>query len=1363
MTRTELQSLLRSRYDRGRWLSLLRELLPSTQPWAGAQSRALIDRAVTSAVQIATIPLAADRTIAVLEVKVSGQVDLQRNRVGLRNLVARFIDQEKAHAVLAIFLGDADDYRFSFVARTSEIGADGQLSTSETAPRRYTYLLGPGQACRTAVERFETLRSIGARAGLVDLVNAFKVEPLFKEFYHDYDAVFRKVEASIAPTLPDKEKLRLFTQRLFNRLMFLAFIARKGWLRFDARTDFLPALWDQYTARLRTARGTSNFYRDHLVPLFFEGLNQPDRPAGAADPRFGVVPYLNGGLFERADDGTDDLTSLWVPDDVAAAILDPENGLFSRYNFTVAESTPLEIDVAVDPEMLGKVFEELVNGRHEQGSYYTPKPIVSFMGRAALVEFLADRCPEEPRPALEKFVHDHDPALLRNAEAVLAALRSVTICDLACGSGAYLLGMLHELLDLRTCLFAAVQKLDARTAHERKLEIIERNLYGVDLDPFAVNIARLRLWLSLAVEFDGHVPPALPNLDFKIERGDALAAPAPQDIFQRDAVKEFRDKKAAFLRAHGADKAKLREEVERIRHDLAYWQQVDKAGHGFNWAVEFAEVFLPNEQDRALLSELLVKEDEKPAPITAGGFDIVVANPPYVRMELIKPQKPILRKRFPLVHAERADLYVYFYARAHELLRPGGVAAFISSNKWLRAGYGESLRQHLLDSQAFRLVMDFGELGVFDSAATDAAIFLWQKLPRADAATRWAMVKDLSGCYAEGVRPHFERLATSVPASQFGEGKPRLASSAAANLRGKMERSGPRLGELCRGVLGWGVKTGLNDAFIIDQATRDRLVAETPAAKDIIKPLLAGDDVRRYEVHSRSTYLIYTYHGVDIHNYPAVEKHLKPFRSFKNEKGETVGLDHRATEQEWYELQQPQMAYRNFFAAPKIVYPDFGKELRFAMDREGHYGLNTSYFIAREDWYLLAVLNSAAVFQYLKGTCQLLGDEDDGGRLRFFGQYLDTLPIPDAPAAARNEVGRMAQEVQSFHGKRRARVERFLRDIGLAPDQVTSRNPLEQPWSLSEAEFAKRVRKLTGRAPDLKLYEAARDETAALTEQIAKLEADIDARVAALYGLDAEDQRWAVQAAPAGQSDDKQAVLFGVLGRLKDDKAYFPVEAIQTAVNDAELAIKDASLKTYLSEAVKQGLVSDAGRGWYSGHTKRVALDPKPVAKLIRTVEKDFPLLDFAVWSTAQINPWMHHLLAQPVAFLNAPAETLESIGDKLRADGWEVAVNPPASTAAKLVRPGEKMVILRPALSRQPAPVARQATIEQILVDLAVESGPLALMDAAEAAAVIKAILDIHLLQIASMLRYADSRKAKIAALEAIDQRHSVTFGDVS
>lgn len=181
-------------------------------------------------------------------------------------------------------------------------------------------------------------------------------------------------------------------------------------------------------------------------------------------------------------------------------------------------------------------------------------------------------------------------------------------------------------------------------------------------------------------------------------------------------------------------------------------------------------------------------------------------------------------------------------------------------------------------------------------------------------------------------------------------------------------------------------------------------------------------------------------------------------------------------------------------------------------------------------------------------------------------------------------------------------------------------------------------------------------------------------------------------------------------------------------------------------------MVHDAGRGWYSRLGERVKLDRRPVAKLIRTVEKAFPLLDFTVWSTVQLNPWMHHLLAHPVAFLNAPADTLESIGEKLRALGWEVAVNPPASTAPKLVRPGGKMVVLRPARSKQPAGKDHQAPIEKILVDLVAEAGDSALMDTAEATGVIKAILSRYLLQMAVLQSYAERRGVESSALPAVN-----------
>ncbi len=221
-----------------------------------------------------------------------------------------------------------------------------------------------------------------------------------------------------------------------------------------------------------------------------------------------------------------------------------------------------------------------------------------------------------------------------------------------------------------------------------------------------------------------------------------------------------------------------------------------------------------------------------------------------------------------------------------------------------------------------------------------------------------------------------------------------------------------------------------------------------------------------------------------------------------------------------------------------------------------------------------------------------------------------------------------------------------------------------------------------------------------------------------------------------------------VLGKLKARRPYFRLKEIQTAAKDVELALKDSSLKVYLSEAVKLGLIHTAGRGWYSRLSESVKLDPKPVAKLIRAVEKAFPLLDFTVWSTAQINPWMHHLIAQPVAFLHAPIDTLETVGDQLRELGWEVAVNPSPSAGAKSVRPSENMVVLRPTLTKQPTSQGRQDAIEKVLVDLVAEVPRLSLMDQPEAEGVVREVLSRQLVQLAEIQSYAKFRKLKITVI---------------
>ncbi len=570
---------------------------------------------------------------------------------------------------------------------------------------------------------------------------AFNVERVTQRFFEEYRRLFENAESGITGITGDAK--RLFTQKLFNRLMFMRFLERKGWLRFDGKRDYLRALWEAHTNT-----GGTSFYRERLKPLFFAGLNTPQQVnviginrGGALKQIIGEVPYLNGGLFAEGEDDRND--AIDVPDDVLQPIL---HDLLYRFNFTITESSPLDVEVAVDPEMLGKVFEELVTGRHETGSYYTPRPVVAFMCREALKGYLLSTTGEDAH-AVALFVDQRDASQLRDPEAVLDALRRVRVCDPACGSGAYLLGMLHELLELRAALFEQ-KRLDDATLYQRKLEIIQRNLYGVDIDPFAVEIARLRLWLSLVVDdtrnpLDDHgADVSLPNLDFKIEVGDSLLAPDPQggaqpDLFRQQQIEQYERLKSEYMRAHSdEEKRMLRAEIDRLREEIRQWAHPNAAIEGFDWRVEFAEVFRES------------------------GFDIVLANPPYVRQELIDPiAKKKLIQHYADVAEGRSDLYVYFYARALQLLKPNGMHVFVCSNSWLDVGFGGKLQGYLLQNAHIRAIYDSALERQFASADVNTVITILRKgRPDPHAQTRFVR---LTAPFEQAVAdPHYQRVIT---------------------------------------------------------------------------------------------------------------------------------------------------------------------------------------------------------------------------------------------------------------------------------------------------------------------------------------------------------------------------------------------------------------------------------------------------------------------------------------------------------------------------------------------------------------------------------------------------------------------------
>jgi hypothetical protein len=690
----------------------------------------------------------------------------------------------------------------------------------------------------------------------------------------------------------------------------------------------------------------------------------------------GTVPYLNGGLFEQGED--DQNPKIIIPDDCIDSIL---HDLFQRFAFTVTESTPLDVEVAVDPEMLGKVFEELVTGRHESGSYYTPKPIVSFMCREALKGYLKTEVVTESHDAVAQFVDEHNPDSLVNPEAILAALRKVRCCDLAAGSGAYLLGMLHELLDLRQCLFAT-KGLDSNTVYQRKLEIIENNIYGIDKDVFAVNIARLRLWRSLAVEYQGEKPNPLPNLKYKIEVGDSLTAPSPTTTgaIRHELISQYSQKKAEYMRTHeGGKKQNLEREINELKTQIRLITNGStKAPEGFDWAVEFAEVFAD------------------------GGFDIQVANPPYVRMELFKDIKPTLKKNFPDVHSDRADLYCYFYGRALQLLRDGGMLTFISSNKWLRAKYGEKLRKCISNTCQVNSITDFGDLPVFQSATAYPMIFTAQKGNTSDSSLIFTNVTSLESPYPD-VLTVIRDKGQILPTNVLNGGNWFLADTISANRFKKMEESAIPLSEYVKGEIYYGVKTGFNEAFIVSGSKRTTLVAKSPKSTEIIKQLIVGRDIRKWYVDYQDKHLLYMYHGINTKELTSVVEHLQLYRQ---------QLEERATRQEWYELQQPQLRYTSFYKQPKIIYPIIANKPRFAFDTTGSFINDKAFIIPVYDLCLLGILNSSYVWEYLNSICSKLR----GGDLELRHIYISKIPIPNASTTEREAISKLVQKCLDAKG-----------------------------------------------------------------------------------------------------------------------------------------------------------------------------------------------------------------------------------------------------------------------------------------------------------------------------------------------------------
>ena len=692
--------------------------------------------------------------LQIFDVTVSDRVMMERNRVNIQRLIRAVMDQFSCAFMLFHYEDDTRwDWRFTYCRKSGN-------KEKSTDSKRYTFLLGPGQSCRTATDNFMALYDKRASLEIKDIEDAFNVEALSKEFFGKYKAQYEAfVNFMVDPAngmrqdfidtdfnhtgmaadkIRDREEkpIRDYVKKLLGRIVFLHFLQKKGWLGVPAGKewgegdrDFMLKLFKNATERQK-----ENFLDDILEDLFAEGLdrNRSDKGDLYDTEVNGIgkcrIPYLNGGLFERDDL---DKKSSHFPAEYFDSLLT----MLSQYNFTIDENDPNDAEVGVDPEMLGRIFENLLEDNKDKGAFYTPKEIVQYMCRESLIAYLQTDQRDEDKERIRQFVTTHDAEVLGNLkEDVDQKLIDVKICDPAIGSGAFPMGLLRELFFCRS----AIEPNIVENAANIKRHIIQNNIYGVDIERGAVDIARLRFWLSLIV--DEKSPEALPNLDFKIMQGNSLLEQykgadlstmtennpksghgitlfeSMLDVYRknlRDKLAEYyacpeHDKKVQ-LRKDIADIVKQELDEQGIRIDF---EDMDLSANNqfFLWHTWFHDVFSRPSKE---------------------GFDIVIGNPPYLESRSsnfseslkVSLQSEIQKRRLSDAGAfpRGADLLIFFYELSLRLLNPNGYNVFITENSWLSTDYGKLFQNFLLKKCEVHAIID-SEYKYFETADINTII-----------------------------------------------------------------------------------------------------------------------------------------------------------------------------------------------------------------------------------------------------------------------------------------------------------------------------------------------------------------------------------------------------------------------------------------------------------------------------------------------------------------------------------------------------------------------------------------------------------------------------------------------------------------
>ena len=895
--------------------------------------------------------------------------------------------------------------------------------------------------------------------------------------------------------------------RLITRLMFIWFIKEKGLIApalFNEEKiqtllkDYDPDNGDSYYravlqnlffATLNTETGKRDFSKQtnttHREFSLYRYKAEMSAPGKLLD-LFAQTPFINGGLFDCLDsfegqkekgyridcfsDNPKHYGKLSIPNHLFFG----EGGLiplFEHYKFTVEENTPVEQEVALDPELLGKVFENLLATYNPEtraiagkqtGSYYTPRAVVDYMVDEALVACLAEKV--QPNDGDREYLNarlrylldyadtfDDADELFFDAErdSIIRTIMEIKILDPAVGSGAFPMGTLHKLtlvlrrLDPQNQLWEELQKekakqrageafenTDRRQRDEelkdisstfqrykdsdfgRKLYLIQNNLFGVDIQPVACQIAKLRFFISLAIEqkpdmrakADNYGIKPLPNLETRFVAANTLLGPGGRIFHQlvlnnpksKNLEHELSTNREQYFHATNRQRkrdcqerdAKLRDELAKELQEIGVFaRDANKIAH---WD--------PYDQN--------AKTDWFDAKYMFGindGFDVVIGNPPYIQLQQDGGR---LRKIYQDAGYETftstGDIYQLFYEKAAKLLKPKkGLLSYISSNSWLRAQYGKSTRNYFSNHHTPLQLLEMGK-DVFENAIVDTCILIaWSgKSEETGRAVDMDKLTDKNFPPEAGL---WGELHTQ------GEKLWRALSTISQSILDKMEAIGIPLQDWNVSI-NYGIKTGCIQAFIIDSATRQVLIEEDPKSTEIIKPVLRGRDIQRFRAQWANLWLIDTHNGyrnvpaINIDDYPVIKNYLNTFYS-KLEKRNDQGITP-------YNLRS--CAYHKEFAEEKLIWIVLVEKGRFALDESGIYCEDSAFMMIGESLkYLCAVLNSKLTGWFLQHTAPTSGM----GTLQWKKIYVETIPIPKITAAKQRPFTELVDRILAAKAK----------------------------------------------------------------------------------------------------------------------------------------------------------------------------------------------------------------------------------------------------------------------------------------------------------------------------------------------------------